>query len=81
MIEQLFIAVFGVASIWLANDERYKIRRWACVFGLLGQPFWMISAWQAQQWGILALTFFYTAAWVKGVRANWICSTEKEDGN
>lgn len=71
-IDQFFIAIFGVSAIWLANDNRTSVRRWGCIFGLIGQPFWMWSAWSAQQWGILALTFFYTAAWVRGIRTNWL---------
>lgn len=72
MIEQFAIAVTGVAGIWLSQDRRFSWSRWACVFGLAGQPFWMLSAYKAQQWGILLLTCFYTAAWLRGVYNNWI---------
>ena len=72
MIDQLFIGVFGVASIWLANDPRPNYRRWACVFGLIAQPAWFWSAWQAQQFGIFVLAFFYTAGWIRGIRTNWL---------
>lgn len=72
MIEQLFIAVFGVASIWLANDPRQSYRRWGCVAGLIAQPFWFYTAWKAQQWGVFALAVFYTAGWIRGIRTNWL---------
>jgi hypothetical protein len=70
-MEQLIIAVTGCTSIWLVNDPRHAWRKWACIFGMFGQPFWFYSAWNAQQWGILALTLVYTVSWVRGFRNNW----------
>lgn len=72
MIEQIAIACTGCTAIYLANDHRPGWRRWASVFGLCGQPFWFYSALIAQQWGILLLTFFYTFAWWRGFRNNWL---------
>jgi hypothetical protein len=71
-VEQLVIAVTGCVAIWLVNDQRETWRKWASVFGLAGQPFWFYSAFAAEQWGILALTFVYTASWVRGFRNNWM---------
>lgn len=68
-MEQLAIAITGCVAIWLANDQRQPWRKWASVFGLVGQPFWFYSAFIAEQWGILALSFVYTAAWVRGLAA------------
>ena len=34
-LEQIGIAVFGVAAIRLSQDARPKVQRWACVCGLL----------------------------------------------
>jgi hypothetical protein len=45
MIEQVVIAVCGIASIWLANDPQEARRRWACIIGLIAQPFWMLATW------------------------------------
>lgn len=73
-MEQLAIAVTGCVAIWLANDQREGWRKWASVFGLAGQPFWFYSAFVAEQWGILAMTFVYTAAWARGFRNNWMRS-------
>ena len=68
MIAQIGIAVFGVAAIWLSQDARLEVRRWAPVFGLVGQPFWFWSAYSAQQWGVFALCLFYTLAWARGLK-------------
>lgn len=68
MIAQVGIALFGLTAIVLANCLDIRLRRWAPVAGLIGQPFWFISAFDAHQWGILALTGLYTLAWAKGLR-------------
>jgi hypothetical protein len=71
MIAQAWIAIFGVAAIWLSQDERVNVRRWACVCGLLAQPAWLITTASAGQWGIFALSFLYAWSWAKGVRTYW----------
>ncbi|MFV0662732.1 hypothetical protein [Denitromonas sp.] len=68
MIAQLGIAIFGVLAVWLAQDARIERRRWAPVFGLIGQPFWVWMAWTAQQWGVLLLCALYTVSWARGLR-------------
>lgn len=72
MVLQVLIAVFGLTAIWLSQDERPRVRRWASVFGLLGQPFWVLAMALAEQWGVLLLCLFYTAAWARGFRTHWI---------
>lgn len=71
-MEQIAIALTGGVAIWLANDQREAWRRWACIFGLCGQPFWVYSAYIASQWGILILTGWYTYAWWRGFRTHWL---------
>jgi len=72
MIDQFFIGVFGLLSIFLVNDPRASVRRWAPIFGLCGQPFWFYSSWQAQQWGIFALAIAYSIGWWRGLRHQWL---------
>ncbi len=71
MIAQIMIALFGVGAVWLSQDARAERRRFAPILGLIGQPFWFYSAWAAEQWGIFALCFLYTASWLRGLRAYW----------
>ena len=72
MIEQVVIAVCGLASVWLSQDTRFSVRRWACIFGICAQPFWLYATWQAGQWGIVALTFVYAAGWIRGIWTHWV---------
>jgi len=71
MIEQLGIALFGVTAVFLSQDARESRRRWACIAGLLGQPFWFYATWKAGQWGMFALCFLYAFSWARGLRTYW----------
>jgi hypothetical protein len=72
MIDQIGIALTGVTAIFLTQSKHEWLRRYACLFGIAGQPFWIYSALHAEQWGVLALTALYTLAWAKGVWAHWL---------
>ena len=65
-LDQIGITVSGVIAVWLTQDKRATWRRWACIFGMLAQPFWFYAAWKAEQWGIFAMCTLYTYAWAKG---------------
>jgi len=71
VIIQIIIGVTGVTAIWLSQNPDPRIHRWACVAGILGQPFWFIAMYQAEQWGILVLCVCYTISWMRGVRNYW----------
>ena len=77
-MDQLAIALTGCVAILLSQDKRDNFRKYACLFGLCGQPFWFYSAYTAEQYGILALCFLYTYAWAKGFYNNWMCKPSTE---
>ena len=68
---QLFIAAFGLTSIWCAMGHNAKARKWAPVIGLAGQPFWFAFALDTKAWGLLALVAAYTAVYVRGILVQW----------
>ena len=72
MIAQLAIAATGVTAIWLSQSKSEQARRFACLFGLAAQPFWFYATWLAEQWGIFAMCFLYTASWLRGFRTHWL---------
>lgn len=72
MLIQIVITLTGIAAIWLANDPRESWRRYACLFGLAGQPAWIYTAWESEQWGVVLLTAVYTVAWGKGFVGQWV---------
>jgi len=71
VIDQIAIAVTGVTAIWLTQQPNEKWKKYACLFGMAGQPFWFYSMWDAEKWGVFALCFFYMYAWGVGIRSNW----------
>lgn len=71
MIAQAFLFVTGVVAIWLSQSSALADRKWAPIVGLIAQPVWLYVSWSAGQWGIFALTFFYTAAWLRGFKTHW----------
>lgn len=79
MIEQIVIFTTGIAAVWLSQDEKSAKRKYACLFGMAGQPFWLYASYQASQWGILILSIVYTIAWMKGLYVFWIKSNEDTD--
>lgn len=72
MIEQLVIALTGVPAVFLSQSKLLERQRWACVVGLLGQPFWFIVTVRAEQWGMVALCVVYTCAWARGFWNYWV---------
>lgn len=71
-IDQIAIPVLGALAAWLSQERRPRLQRWACIFGLIGQPFWFWASWKAEQWGIFAVSVLYGAAWLRGLWVYWI---------
>lgn len=73
----IYIAMTGIVAINFSQSSSSWKRKWACIFGLMGQPAWYYTAFMNEQYGILLLTFFYTYSWVKGVKLYWVVGIEK----
>lgn len=73
---QIMLFVCGCSAIWLvARKEDWK--RWGYIVGLCGQPFWFYTTITSEQWGMFALTLFYTYSWGMGIYNYWIKSEKK----
>lgn len=72
MVEQIAIALLGVGAMLCMNmRDGTKWRRYGPVLGLLGQPFWIYTSVQHQQWGMLFINALYTAVWTMGIWQQW----------
>lgn len=71
-IVNLVIAMIGVTAITLTQSSNPKVSRFACIFGLVGQPAWFALAIMADSYGLLAVSIMYTQAWWKGFNRLWI---------
>jgi ribosomal protein L37AE/L43A len=69
---QFFLALFGLSAIFCTQHPNTKLRRYAPLFGLAGQPFWLWTTWHSQQWGIFVLCITYTVLWGMGLYTHWI---------
>lgn len=67
MIEQICITVMSCGSIFLLSSKSSRTSRWGFVMGLLGQPFWIYASFTHAQWGIFAVSLWYTIAHVRGI--------------
>ena len=74
--EQIFIALLGVMAVEFSQSTNNKLKKWASVLGLLGQPFWFYMAYKNSSWGVFFLCILYTRAWGKGFVHHWL--TKKE---
>jgi len=77
--DQIAIALLGSLAAWLSQARGKSWRKWAPVFGMLGQPFWFYASWQTEQWGIFAVSIIYAGAWARGLWVYWI-SPRREHG-
>lgn len=65
--DQVMIAITGFGAAWVNQDPRGHVRRWACIVGLVGQPFWFYSTFTQEQWGAFAVVASYTVAFMRGL--------------
>ena len=71
-MEQVMIALTELPAVWLTQQSREGWKRYACLFGMAGQPFWMYATYTAGQYGMFALTIAYTYSWWLGIKNNWL---------
>ena len=65
-IAQIGITIFGVSAVILVARKN----KWGFVLGLASEPFWLITSYLHQQWGVFLLTVIYVFSWSYGTY-NW----------
>jgi hypothetical protein len=70
IVSQVAIAVLGCTAVMLVGSKDARTRRFACIFGLSAEPFWLYSSIAAHQWGVVVMCAIYTVGWVRGIRNN-----------
>lgn len=71
-ITQTAIALLGASAVWLSQSRTNRFQKWACIVGLLQQPFWFWATWRSGQWGMFLVSIVCTLAWVKGLWIHWL---------
>ena len=65
VIAQTVITCTGCSCLWLMASQEPRVRMWAAIIGLAGEPFWLLTAYLNEQWGIVALAFVYGFNWLR----------------
>lgn len=69
--DQVALAILSVIAVALTQGpDRYH--RWAPLFGLASQPFWLYSTYTSGLFGIFCLSVLYTLIWMYGAWTNWV---------
>lgn len=76
MISQIAIFTLGALSIILIA----KKNRWGFVLGLASQPFWILTSFMNQQWGVFFLSLIYTGSWILGIY-EWFFKNSSSNSN
>lgn len=71
-ILQVVIAVTSGIAIYLTQQSNEQWSAYACLFGIIGQPFWFYTSFKAKQWGVFILSFFYAYSWILGFYNYWV---------
>lgn len=72
VIAQLAIMFLGVLSAWIYNAHDDRVRRYGPIVSGCAQPFWLYVTFVSAQWGMFALSWFYTAMAVRGIFNYWV---------
>jgi nicotinamide riboside transporter PnuC len=73
-ISNVGVALLGITAVILIA----KKNKWGLVFGLASQPFWLITSYINEQWGVLILTVVYIFTWSYGIY-EWFSNDKKND--
>jgi nicotinamide riboside transporter PnuC len=63
LIAQIGVFSFGIIGIFLVARKN----KWGFVFGLIAQPFWLITSYIHEQWGVFFVTIIYAINWFYGI--------------
>lgn len=66
LTQGVLFALSAAAITLLSGRSQYA--RWGWWLGLASQPFWLVETVRAEQWGMAALSVYYTGVWWIGVR-------------
>ena len=70
ILTEIMLFVCGAVSIFLLNlNNRYS--KYGVIIGLIGQPFWYISAYNSQSWGIFSVSILYSISFIVGIYNFW----------
>ena len=73
MLSQVAIFGLGTSAIVLVAMKN----KWGFVIGIISQPFWFITSFINQQWGVFLVSIVYTLSWAFGIY-EWFSKDRKK---
>lgn len=67
---QVWILVFSCSSIWFLSLGGHYLA-WGYTLGLTGQVGWLWTALSHRQWGIFAVSVWFTYSYAQGLWFHW----------
>lgn len=67
MLQQAYVFAVGVLALYCATSQGVTLRALAPIFGLLGQPVWLVTTYLDERWGMFSLALVYTLIWLKSL--------------
>lgn len=71
-VVQAIILFTGALAIWFSQIGNDALEPWACIVGLIGQPFFLYCTYRSRQWGMFLLSVLYTGAYFAGLWHFWL---------
>jgi len=68
---QAAVTCTGFFSLYLLASQDARVRMYAGIVGMIGEPFWLTTAIINEQWGILPLVVVYGVNWVRVIHSNY----------
>jgi hypothetical protein len=65
-VSQAWIVLTQVPGLWLLAQRDPRVARWGYALCLAAEPAFFYACWQASQWGMFALTAWYTGCFAWG---------------
>ena len=66
-VSQTVIPIVGISAAYMSMvSQNPKVRAWAPVVGLTGQPFWLYSTCAQGNWGMFITSVLYTLVFLAG---------------
>jgi hypothetical protein len=76
MICQVVVFVLGVACIWMISLNN-KWSKYGMIVGFVAQPFWLLTSWRSESWGVFALAAVYLGIYANGIK-NWFWKKKRK---
>lgn len=76
---QAVITCTGFLSLYLMASQEAKVRMYAGLVGLFGEPFWFFTAYINEQYGILVLVLIYGVNWIRLTYSNYRVAYASDD--